>query len=40
MWSDIFVISTSSPIGKQLVGLKATDEFVFNERKYLIEEVV
>lgn len=38
--NDIFVISTSSPIGKQLIGLKATDKFAFNERKYLIEAVV
>ena len=34
-----FAISTASPIGQQLIGLKPTDQFSFNERKYIIEKV-
>jgi len=35
-----FVISTVSPIGEQLIGLKQQDFFTFNGRKYIIEELV
>lgn len=35
-----FVISTPSPIGKQLIGLKENDTFSFNGRKYIIEKVI
>lgn len=37
--TDFFVISSVSPIGKQLIGLKQTDEFSFNDRKYIIEGI-
>jgi transcription elongation GreA/GreB family factor len=36
----VFCISASSPIGAQLLGLKAGGTFSFNQRNYKIEEVV
>ena len=38
--TDYFVISSVSPIGKNLIGLKPKDEFSFNGRKYVIEQLV
>jgi transcription elongation GreA/GreB family factor len=37
--ADYFVISTISPIGKQLLGLKQNNAFTFNDRGYVIEEI-
>lgn len=38
--TDFFVISSISPISKQLIGLTPKDEFSFNGRKYVIEGVI
>lgn len=35
-----FAISSESPIGKSLIGLRKEKQFSFNEKKYVIEELV
>lgn len=37
---NYFVISSISPIGKQLIGLKKDDKLNFNGRNYIIEEII
>ena len=34
-----FAISSVSPIGKKIIGLKLTDQFFFNEIKYIIKKI-
>jgi len=34
-----YAISSVSPIGKTLIGLKPTDQFSFNKRKYIILKI-
>ena len=35
-----FVISSASPIGKNLIGLKPNDNFTFNGKNYIIEGIL
>ncbi|MFT5568246.1 MAG: transcription elongation GreA/GreB family factor, partial [Cyclobacteriaceae bacterium] len=36
---DVFLLSPAAPIGQQLMSRKVGDQFTFNQKDYLIEEI-
>ncbi|MGY5352373.1 GreA/GreB family elongation factor [Wenyingzhuangia sp. IMCC45533] len=38
--TKVMVVSVNSPIGKQLLGKKVNDDFVFNQQKFKVQEVI